>query len=87
MTYALEADPQLRKQLRKLAKRDKVTHLRILKKVSELLENPKIGKPLESIMKGYWRVHVGHFVLIYRISEQNKSVVLLRFEHHDDAYF
>jgi addiction module RelE/StbE family toxin len=87
MAYALEIDPRLRKQLRKLAKRDKVTHPRALNKVSELLDNPEIGKPLENIMKGCRRVHVGHFVLIYRINEQNRSVELLGFEHHDDAYF
>ncbi|MDI9417586.1 MAG: type II toxin-antitoxin system RelE/ParE family toxin, partial [Euryarchaeota archaeon] len=37
-------------------------------------------------LKGKRRVHVGPFVLIYKINENERVVTLIELEHHDDAY-
>ena len=42
--------------------------------------------PMGNVLKGSWRVHVGHFVLMYVIEEEKKVVRFYKFEHHDKAY-
>ncbi len=81
-----EIKEKLDKKLRELAKRDKVLHIAIQKKITKILENPYLGKPLRNILKGKRRVHVGHFVLIYEIDGEALKIVFLNFEHHDKAY-
>lgn len=84
--YDIEIDQELEKTLSKLDKKDRGNFERVGKKILQVAENPHAGKPLKSILKGKWRVHVGHFVLFYRIDETEKKVVFLDFVHHDDAY-
>jgi mRNA-degrading endonuclease RelE of RelBE toxin-antitoxin system len=86
MAYSVSFEVGLEKELRKLYKRDRLLYDRIERKVNELLENPRAGKPMENILKGSWRVHVGHFVLMYVIDEPNRVVRFYKFEHHDRAY-
>ena len=69
-----------------MKKRDRETYERIGKKISELCKNPRMAKPMASNLKGAWRVHVGHFVLFYRINEDEKKLEFYDFEHHDKAY-
>ena len=73
-------------KLRKLAKRDKELYAAVQKKILRIAENPYLGKPLHGLLKGKRRVHVGHFVLIYKIDEEEHNVIFLEFAHHDDVY-
>ncbi len=41
---------------------------------------------MESYLKGSWRVHIGHFVLMYTIDRKNKVVEFYKLEHHDKVY-
>ena len=84
--YAFSPSDKLSSILKKMKKRDRLTYERIGKKIDELCENPTLGKPMSSNLKGSWRVHVGHFVLLYRINESEKKVEFYDFEHHDKAY-
>ncbi len=84
--YAYSASDKLDTLLRKMKKKDRVMYERIGKKISELCEYPHMAKPMESDLKGTWRVHVGHFVLFYRINEDEKKLEFYDFEHHDKAY-
>jgi addiction module RelE/StbE family toxin len=84
--YAIVPEPHLEKQFQKLATKARSVHAQMLNKVHELSENPHVGKPLRGKYKGVWRVHVGSFVLKYSIDESKKEIILLTFEHHDDAY-
>jgi len=67
-------------------RRDKKTYDRVINKIVELSQNPYLGKPLRSVLKGKWRVHIGPFILIYQIDEEHKTLTFLEFEHHDNAY-
>jgi len=58
----------------------------LTKKLNEILENPKVGKPLTANMAGQWRVHIRHFVLTYEILENEKIVKILDYDHHDNIY-
>jgi len=59
---------------------------RLNKKVKEILENPYHYKPLRNVLKGRRRTHIGSYVLIFEIQEEEKTVVFLSFQHHDVAY-
>jgi len=85
-SYDIEIEAELEKSIKKLQKRDKALYTVLFKKILQLSEKPHIGKPLRSVLKGKWRVHVGHFVLTYKIDESQKRIVLLDFSHHDEAY-
>ncbi|MBF0377967.1 MAG: type II toxin-antitoxin system RelE/ParE family toxin [Desulfamplus sp.] len=59
---------------------------RLTKKIDEIAENPHHYKPLRNILKNKRRVHIGSFVLIFEILEEEKIVVFHTFKHHDEAY-
>ena len=86
MTYQLEISEQLDHIFAKLSKRDKLQFDILSRKIREILENPSIGKPLTANMVGQRRVHVRNFVLTYEILENEKTVRLLDYDHHDLIY-
>lgn len=86
MSYKVVVDEKLEKTLETLFRRDKKVYEYVKKKIEQLAENPQIGKPLKNVLKGKRRVHIGPFVLIYELDEENKTITFLRFEHHDRAY-
>ncbi len=85
-SYCYELDVELISTLEKLAKRDKRLFTAVQKKVLQVTENPYLGKPLKTKLKGRRRAHIGHFVLIYRLDETDRKVIFLEFAHHDEAY-
>ncbi len=86
MSYQLEVDDRLKKIFEKLKKKDTLQASILKRKIKEILENPRIGKPLTANMTGQKRVHVRHFVLTYEILEDEKKVRLLDYDHHDKVY-
>ena len=84
--YNLEVEEEVFKAFKKLAKKDR-KHLEILnKKIEQILNDPFQFKPLRHPLEGLRRVHVGSFVLIYEILENQKTVRVLKYKHHDQAY-
>jgi len=59
---------------------------RFLKKRDEIINNPHGYKPLRNIFKGKQRIHIGSYVLIFEIQEDEKIILFHRFQHHDKAY-
>jgi len=86
MIYKIIAHSRVQKELQKLFEKDKVRYNHVKKRLKILSGNPQIGKPLRNILKGKWRIHIGSFVIIYEIDKENSSIILLDFEHHDNAY-
>jgi len=85
--YTLKIKPDLEKTLKKLAKRNRKQLEMILKKIDEILENPHRYKNLRVPLNDWKRVHVDkHFVLIFSIDEESKSVTLEDYDHHDNIY-
>lgn len=83
--YSIVVDP-IEDFLKKLEKKNKNIYERVIKQIIKISSSPETGKPLRNIFSGLRRVHVGPFVLIYKIDETEKSVVFLKFGHHDEAY-
>ncbi|MBW6518463.1 MAG: type II toxin-antitoxin system RelE/ParE family toxin [ANME-2 cluster archaeon] len=87
MKYNYEVSRQLERELDKLRRKNKKQYGIILKKMSEILENPLHYKALQHDMKGLRRVHIDKsFVLIFEIVETENKVIFQDFDHHDNIY-
>jgi addiction module RelE/StbE family toxin len=86
MTFRVEPEPDVEATLRKLAKKDPVRFEQVAKKLRELADNPEMGKPLKNPLKGSRRLHIGHYVLIYKINKKEQLIFLADYAHHDEVY-
>jgi len=85
--YTLKIKPDLEKTLKKLAKKNRVQVEIILNKVEEILINPHRYKNLRTPLNDWKRIHVDkHFVLLFSVDEDSKSVTLEDYDHHDNIY-
>ncbi len=75
---------EFKKILEKMAKKNKSELKKIEDQVYKIISNPLVGKPLRNIMKSYRRVHIGSFVLVYKI--ENKEITFADYDHHDRIY-
>jgi YafQ family addiction module toxin component len=82
----LELAEDVFKAFKKLAKKDKKQLEAINKKIEQILTDPLQFKPLKHPLEGLRRVHIGSFVLIYEVLENPKTVRVLKYKHHDEAY-
>jgi mRNA interferase RelE/StbE len=71
-----------------LKKLDKSTVKKILLRIETYLAaDPKrLGKPLKGDFQGYWRYRWGDYRVIYKISEEEILVVVLRIGNRKDVY-
>lgn len=83
MAYIIELT---KKSERFLKKTDKENQKRIKKRLIDLGENPKLGKPLTANLAGFWSLRFGKFRAIYRIFENKLTVLVLEITHRKDAY-
>ena len=87
MNYDYEVSRQLERNLEKLRKKNNKLFEIILKKMSEILQNPHHYKPLQHDMKRLRRVHIDKsFVLVFEIFENENKVIFIDFDHHDNIY-
>ena len=86
MSYEIVPYPKVDAILRKMWQKDTARFNQIEKKLLELAENPEIGKPLKKPLKGFWRLHIGHYVLMYKIDKKDHTITLVDYAHHDDIY-
>jgi YafQ family addiction module toxin component len=84
--YSLEIEEEVSKTFRKLLKKDMVQLEAINKKIIQILSDPYQFKPLKYPLAGLRRVHIGSFVLIYRVIENPATVQIIKYTHHDEAY-
>lgn len=76
---------QVEEDLRKL---DKSIAKKILVRIeSYLAKDPKgLGKLLKGEFDGYWRYRWGDYRVIYKISEQEILIIILRISHRKSVY-
>ena len=87
MAHRLEMRKHLEKTFEKLAKRDPVQAQAMQNKLKQILDDPYRFKPLHAPMQHLRRVHLmGSFVLTYSIREQDQTVILEDYDHHDNVY-
>ena len=84
MNHEIHAD--LDEILSKLSKKDKVQFEKVLKKIDDIIHSGNINhyKNLRKPLNNYKRVHIGHFVLLFRL---DKDIIIFRYyDHHDKIY-
>jgi len=71
-----------------LKKLDKATARKILNRIETYLaQDPKeLGKPLRGEFQGYWRYRWGDYRVIYKISEREILILVLRISNRKDVY-
>lgn len=73
---------------RKLKRKDPALYVAVKNKIDQIswLDELTIGhfKNLRGNLKEYKRVHVGSFVLFFKL--KGDVIIFDRFAHHDDAY-
>lgn len=67
---------------------DKSTVRKILVRIETYLaQDPKgLGKPLKGEFQGYWRYRWGDYRVIYKISEREILILILRISGRKDVY-
>jgi len=87
MSYEIEIKPSCKESINKLCKKNNVLEEALKRKIEQIIQNPYHYKLLRYDLSGERRVHImKSFVLKYEIDESRKTVVLLFFGHHDEAY-
>ncbi|HIH42841.1 TPA: addiction module toxin RelE [Candidatus Woesearchaeota archaeon] len=86
--YKFKISEHLQDILKKLGKRDKLLHERVLAKMDEVINSYDVEhyKNLKYNMKDSKRVHVGSFVLIFQFDKNNSEINFDDFDHHDVIY-
>ena len=85
--YELKIKPDLDKRFKKMRKRELGTLQIIDKKVQEIRQNPQHYKNLRKPLEDWKSVHIfAHFVLVFSVDENTKTVTLEDYDHHDYIY-
>ena len=84
MTYIPRSSPLYDKNFKRLTKKNAVLKRRALLKIREILENPEIGETLTQNLAGYRSSHVGNWVIIYKVVDN--EIWFVNFDHYDYAY-
>ena len=71
-----------------ITKLDKAIARKILNRIETYLAcDPKeLGKPLKGDFQGYWRYRWGDYRVIYKISEREILIIVLRISNRKDVY-
>ncbi len=85
--YELDVKPEVDKIFKKLGKKNPKQLKLVYRKIMDIRKNPGhsykfLRKPLE----GFNRVHLGHFVLIFKINHVEGVIVVHYYDHHDGVY-
>ena len=83
--YRVVYSDQIEKDLKRV---DKAVIKKILDRIEKYLaQDPtKLGKALKGNFQGYWRYRWGDYRVIYKISEKEILIVILRLSHRKSSY-
>ena len=81
--YSLNLDKNARTFLKKL---DKFEQKRILNKLEDLKNNPKLGKPLTGNLAGIWSLRFGKYRALYRILNDRLIIIVLSIGYRKNIY-
>jgi len=85
--YSFDIKDHLDKALNKLSKKNPKQFEIILKKISEVIQNPHHYKNLRKPLQHLRRVHIDKsFVLIFSVNKKEKGVLFEELDHHDRIY-
>ena len=86
MPYSIELSPAAQDVYQWLHKRDRRLFERVDQVLSELAENPLLGKPLKGGLAGKRSYRLGSYRIIYQIIETRLLVYVLDIGHRREIY-
>ena len=72
--------------IRFLKKLSKYERQIIIKKIKDLKQNPRLGKPLMAGLSRLWSLRIGKHRLVYQIIENKLIIYVLNIEHRKNIY-
>ena len=88
MSHQFEYSEKLQKILDKLSKKNGEIYKQIIKKINEIINSEDVEhyKNLRHDLKEFKRVHIGHFVLMFKLDKNKNLISFEDFDHHDNIY-
>ncbi|MBU3906781.1 MAG: addiction module toxin RelE [Nanoarchaeota archaeon] len=88
MPRGYKTSRELDRILAKLQKKDRQLYENIFNKMKEVINNPDIDhyKNLRYDMKEFKRVHVGHFVLVFKFDRINNLIFFSDFDNQKNPF-
>jgi len=59
---------------------------RIVEKLKEISENPRVGKPLRGRLRGLYSARVGDYRIIYQVSDERRTIAAVAVGHRKAVY-
>jgi YafQ family addiction module toxin component len=88
MTFTIIFSDNFKKKIVILKKKDKTTYEALRKKILQISSSDRHSiehyKNLRGNLSDFRRVHIGSFVLIFRVVDD--TIAFEEFEHHDNIY-
>ncbi len=84
MKYKYHRTPEFKENFKKLTQKNKALQVRLLKKISQILNNPSIGTPKRHQLRYARGSHVNPYVIIYVV--KGDITTFLYVDHHDFVY-
>ena len=83
-----EVKPSLQRILDKLSRKNGKLYKQVVKKIEEIINSESVEhyKNLRHDLKEFRRVHLGHFVLIFKFDKNKNLISFEDFDHHDNIY-
>jgi mRNA-degrading endonuclease RelE of RelBE toxin-antitoxin system len=78
---------EITKKLIKIKKKHPKLFIITKNKINQIISEPNHKyRELRHTLKGIRRVHIGHFVLIFKVNHKKRIICFEDFEHHDKIY-
>lgn len=88
--FEFDLSDDLKALLRNLGKKDKPLADALKKKIKEIVSRDKetieFYKNLRKPLNEFKRVHVGNFVLTFKVYKERNFIFFWSVKHHDEAY-
>lgn len=90
MPFSFGLSDEMKAETKVLAKRDRALSDALRKKIKQIAASDETAidhyKNLKHDLSDCKRVHIGNFVLMFKVFKKEKFILFYRFRHHDDAY-
>ncbi|MGE0634370.1 MAG: type II toxin-antitoxin system RelE/ParE family toxin [Pseudobdellovibrionaceae bacterium] len=85
IVYKIEYVSSVKDDLKSISKSDKEQIKKAIEK--KLATNPiEFGKPLQYSLKGLRRLRVGNYRIIFKIDEEEQTVLIVKIGHRKEVY-